>query len=356
MTSVASVASPTPARSAPADLRWADDELLDGFVAARLPAGAPGPGRPIASAAAGRPDPVLTLVRRPQLDPAARGVVVHLHGYNDYFFHAHLARAVEDAGWAFIALDARRAGRSLRSDEVPHYQDDLHEQATDLGDAVRVARALYPGVPLVVHAHSTGGLVAALWAHAHRHRGGPDALVLDGPFLSNARVPPVVGDPYLRVLASRAPLRIVQDRPSYYARAQLAANGGRWTFDTTLKRPAGLPVRAGWFTAVRAGQARAARGLDISCPVLVGHAATCGPDLPDNPDLDRQDTVVDVRAVARLAPGLGRDVTVHAVAGAVHDLTLSADRPREAYLRLVTRFLAARARDGGAGGPRRAGR
>jgi alpha-beta hydrolase superfamily lysophospholipase len=319
-------------------LTWADDGLLDGFVAARVPAVAPAPGRPAASRAAGRPDPVLTLVRRPVPDETARGIVVHLHGYNDYFFHDHLARAVEDRGWAFVAVDARRAGRSWRADEVPHYQDDLREQASDLGTAVRAARAMHPGVPLVVHAHSTGALVAALWAHAHRERGGPDGLVLNGPFFAVQRALPFATDAGLHALARRAPLAVVSRQPSWYARTLLAS--GRWTFDTTLKRPEGIPARAGWWSAVRAGQARVARGLAISCPVLVAHSATCGPDTPGNPDLDRQDTVVDVRTVARLAPGLGARVTVRPVVNAVHDLSLSADGPRSIYLRLLADALA----------------
>lgn len=331
-------------------LHWVDDEQLDGFVATRLPAGPPAPGRPLASAAAGRTDPVLTVVRRA---PAGRlrrgrpprGVVVHLHGYNDYFFAEHLAAAVEDAGWAFLAVDVRRAGRSWRSEEVPHYLDDVREQAADLGAAVAVARGLHPAVPVAVHAHSMGGLVASLWAHAHRVHGGPDALVLNSPFLALGRSwVPRVTDRVLRVLARTAPLTVVSSGPSVYASHLLATNGGRWEFDTTLKRPDGVPVRAGWLAAVLSAQARVSRGLEIGCPVLVGHAAMSGPDRADNPALDEQDTVLDVRAISRRAPGLGRDVTVRSFPGAVHDLALSAQAPRTAYLAAMTRFLDERAR------------
>ncbi len=338
------------ADAAAGGLSWVDDERLPGFVATRLPAGPPAPGRPLASTAAGRTDPVLTVVRRP---PAGRvrwarpprGVVVHLHGYNDYFFQEHLAAAVEDAGWAFLAVDARRAGRSWRSEEVPHYLDDVREQAADLGAAVAVARDLHPAVPVVVHGHSMGGLVAAAWAHAHRVHGGPDALVLDSPFLALGRAwVPRVTDRVLRVLARTAPLTVVSSGPSVYAGHLLVGNGGRWDFDTALKRPDGVPARAGWLAAVLTAQARVSRGLEISCPVLVGHAAVSGPDRADNPALDAEDTVLDVRAIARLAPGLGRDVTVRSFPGAVHDLTLSAEAPRDAYLAAVTRFLDERVR------------
>jgi alpha-beta hydrolase superfamily lysophospholipase len=328
-----------------AGLVWSDDELLAGFVAARLPAAPVLAGSPAASVAAGRSDPVLTLVRRADTPAEPRGVVVHLHGYNDYFFQSHLVATVEAAGFAFLAVDARRAGRSWRLGEVPHYQDDLREQGTDLTAAVSAARRLHPGLPLVVHAHSAGGLVAALWAHAHRERDGIEGLVLDSPFLTAAPgFMPVVGDEAVRALARFRPLTPLSSRPSSYATHLLAANGGRWDFDTRLKRPEGLPARAGWLAATRAGQARVARGLEIACPVLVAHSSSSGPDRPDNPDLDAQDTILDVRAVARLAPSLGGDVTVRAIEGGVHDLSLSADEPRAAYLGALADFLARVAR------------
>ncbi|HEY0119594.1 MAG TPA: alpha/beta hydrolase [Cellulomonas sp.] len=322
-------------------LTWTDDDLLPGFLVARTGALPVRAGTPAASVAAGRSDPVLALVRRTDTLRRPRGVVVHLHGYNDYFFQTHLTAAVEDAGWAFVALDARRAGRAWRLGEVPHYQDDLREQGTDLTAAVAAARVLHPGVPVVVHAHSTGGLVAALWAHAHRERGGVDGLVLDSPFLgAGTGFVPVVGDEVLRALARLRPLTPLSNRPSVYATHLLAANGGRWDFDTRLKRPEGVPARAGWLSAVRTGQARVARGLEISCPVLVAHSAQSGPERDDNPDVDRQDIVLDVRTIQRLAPGLGGDVDVRAIEGGVHDLTLSTPEPRAAYLEAVAQFLA----------------
>lgn len=281
-----------------------------------------------------------TLVRYtyPEGAPAARATVVHVHGYNDYFFQAHLARAFTAAGYAFYAVDLRAAGRSLQPDQIPHFVMDLREQATDLAAAARTVRALEPGLPLVLHAHSTGGLTGALWAHAHRNAGGadagPDALVLDSPFLDlwAAGWQRGIGTRVLDTVGHLAATAIIGDGPSRYAEHLLAANGGRWEFDTTLKRPEGLPRRVGWFVAVRRGQARVAAGLEIACPVLLARSDSSGPDDLDNPLLDAQDTVLDVDQMAALVPRLGHDVTELVVPGAVHDLTLSARGPREAYL------------------------
>ena len=295
--------------------------------------------------------PVATLVRVAGAPPGpdTRPAVLHVHGYNDYVFQAHVAAALGERGYAFYGVDLRRCGRSRRPGEVAHYTTDLAEYRADLDAALEVVRGA--GHPWVaVAGHSTGGLVAALWA-AVRPPGqapaGPDAVVLDSPWLSlngrwwrrttQALVAGVVG----RV----SPLRPVErGGGSAYQRHLHVASGGRWEYDLTLKPPGGFPVRAGWLRAAVRAHRAVARGLALGVPVLVCTAASYGPNRDDNPDLRRQDTVLDLSRTWRLAPRLGNDVTMVRIAGAVHDLSLSADGPREEYLRTVLDWLDARAR------------
>ncbi|SKC71377.1 alpha/beta hydrolase [Krasilnikoviella flava] len=294
-----------------------------------------------------------TLVRAVDRPDRPRAVVLHVHGYNDYFFQSPLAQAFRAAGYTFCAVDLRRAGRSLldggpaaRDPLPPHYVASLREAGADLSAAARAARALEPGLPLVVHAHSTGGLTAALWAHASRHdpQHRPDLLVLDSPFLSlsGTRLQVAGRSAVLEVLGRRHPLAVVSAHPSVYAAHQHASHGGRWEFDTTLKRPEGLPARAGWLRTVTRAQARLARGLAVPGPVLVARSDSSGPDRPDNPRLDAQDTVLDVGRIAALAHRVGPDVAELAVPGGVHDLALSADGPRRAYLDGLLSWLGSR--------------
>jgi alpha-beta hydrolase superfamily lysophospholipase len=292
-----------------------------------------------------------TLVRRDGRPGVPRGVVLHVHGYNDYFFQTHLADALVAAGYVFFAVDLRRAGRSLARDPgpdgrtvvPPHYTTSLRDFGADLDAALAHVRALEPGLPVAVHAHSTGGLTTSMWAHA---RGAlcPDALVLNSPFLDLAGswLSRQVNTGVLGVLGRVRPLAVVSTHPSVYATYQHVSNGGRWQFDTRWKRPEGQPARAAWLLAVRRAQLRLARRLDLTVPVLAARSASSGPDSPDNPGLDRQDTVLDTVQLARLIPRLGRDVTEVVVDGAVHDLALSADGPRQVYLDAVVRFLADR--------------
>ncbi|PRZ04411.1 alpha-beta hydrolase superfamily lysophospholipase [Isoptericola sp. CG 20/1183] len=321
-----------PNDTSPDDVVWEPDPLLDGFVSAPV-----GPA---------------TLVRRAEGPTTPRGVVLHVHGYNDYFFQDHLADAVHEAGYVFYAVDLRRAGRSLlrSADDAgaeagipPHFTTSLQELGGDLDAALSRVRAAAPGLPVAVHAHSTGALTTSMWSHA-RGADGPDAVVLNSPFLDLAGswLSRQVNTGVLGVLGRLRPLAVVSTHPSVYATYQHVDNGGRWRFDTDLKKPEGQPVRAAWLRAVRRAQLRLARGLDIPGPVLVARCASSGPDSPDNPGLDRQDTVLDTRQIARLAPRLGPDVTQVVVDDGVHDLTLSADGPRQEYLGALVRFLADR--------------
>src|SRR5690606_19089651 len=216
------------------------------------------------------------------------------------------------AGYAFYAVDLRAAGRSLRPGQIPHFVTDLREQATDIAAAARAVRGLEPGRPLLVHAHSTGGLPASVWAHAHRTAAGadagPDLLVLDSPFL-DLHAPAwqrTVGTRFLDRVGHLASTRIISDNPSRYAEHLLAANGGRWEFDTTLKRPEGLPGRVGWFVAVRRGQARVARGLQIACPGPLARAGPSRPHSPGQPAARRAGHRARRRADGRPRPLPGR--------------------------------------------------
>ncbi|WP_291377865.1 alpha/beta hydrolase [Demequina sp.] len=283
-------------------------------------------------------DPI-TLVRPVDQSPAPRSVVLHVHGYNDYFFQAHLARAFADAGHAFYAADLARAGRSLKTGDVPHYMDDISEQGDDIALATQAVAAAHPGLPLVVHAHSTGGLAAAIWA-AERPHPALAGLILDSPLFGTLltrwqRTRALA----LPVVAARSPLAIVSSGPSLYAQRQHVSGGGRWQFDFELKRPEGVPIRAAWLAAARRARARVARGLHVQVPVLVARSDSCGPDTPDNPLLDHQDTVIDVGQIARLAPRIGDRVQELVIPGGVHELSLSRDEPRELYLGSVMRWM-----------------
>ncbi|GEL95335.1 alpha/beta hydrolase [Cellulomonas composti] len=282
-------------------------------------------------------DPVATLVHRP---PRHRRAVVYLHGFVDYFFHPHVADALDAAGYDLYALELRDYGRSIRPGRPPNHTRELAVYAQELDRAVGLARAEHDEVALL--GHSTGGLVAALWADARPH--GVDAVVLNSPWLDLRgswfeRYPLTWA---LGPLGRIAPDLVVGHLAPHYGRALHTDTGGEWDFDLAWKPHEGFPVRASFIRTIRRGHARVAHGLQVDVPVLVLTSDASGPDDREHDALVTTDSVLEVAHMAARAPLLGPDVTLVAVPGGAHDLALSPAPARERYLEEVVRFLDAR--------------
>ena len=281
-------------------------------------------------------EPVATLVRRDE--PPRRRAVLYLHGFVDYFFHPHVAAALAEHGYDLYALDLRDYGRSIRTGRPPDDVTDLGLYSEEIDAAVRLLRARYE--TLVLLGHSTGGLIAALWADARRGLGLIDALVLNSPWLDlrGSWAQRHVLTPVLDVVGRVAPTAVVARLDPEYGKALHSATGGEWDYDLAWKSP-DFPVTAGFIRTVRRGHARVARRLHVDVPVLVLRSDRTGPNKGWHDELVTTDSVLDVEQIAARAPLLGDDVTLVTVPGGAHDLALSPSPARERYLQEVTDFL-----------------
>jgi pimeloyl-ACP methyl ester carboxylesterase len=164
------------------------------------------------------------VLRRRSAQPTKRAVI-YLHCMHDAFVPADLACWYTDRGFHFYVADLR-APRGPAPGSRP---DGPAEYFACLDAAVRHARDADGIETVVLCAHGSGALIAALWCHARRGGLPADALILTSPEFG----------PTGSWLARRVP-------------------GGE--FGLPVRRPA--PLLAG-------AQRRLRRGLDISCPVLV---------------------------------------------------------------------------------------
>ncbi len=272
--------------------------------------------------------------------PPGGRAVLFLHGWSDYFFNAELAEFWAGQGFEFFALDMHNHGRSLPHGTHGGYVADLSDYDAEITAAVGIIASLRPAgssPDVTLMGHSTGGLIAALWAS--RHPGAAARLVLDSPWLE-AHGSPVLRraartmvEPFAR-LWPESVIRL-PERGFYYRSISSSAEG-EWTLDAAYRPPGAFPVRAGWLSAVLAGQARVARGLNIDVPILVLISGASANGMFWKESMRRTDAVLDVNTIALRALSLGRTVTLERIDGALHDVFLSAPAVRaDAYARLA---------------------
>ena len=288
-----------------------------------------------------------TLVRTTESIPSS-SVVLALHGYTDYFFNTELAEHFAARGWRFYGLDSRRCGRSWRAGQTPHFTTDLARYDRELEGALAIIGAENPGARVLMYGHSTGGLVVSLWLDRVRSRGDTAALkiaglVLNSPFLD------LNGPAILRTRATSTAIgaasrvratRVVRGAGSGgYGLTLHRAYHGEFDYNLTWKPIGGFPITVGWIHAIRRGQARLHRGLDVGVPNLVLRSDHSVAETAETQLLQQGDAVLDVAHIARWAGCLGNRTTSVPVVDAKHDVFLSLSEPRAAAYAELDRWL-----------------
>jgi alpha-beta hydrolase superfamily lysophospholipase len=283
---------------------------------------------------------VATLVRpiseRKRVGPA----VLYVHGYCDYFFQSFVSDAFVAAGFSFYALDLRRHGRSLRPGNRQNFMKSIDEWFAEMTWALEAIRDEQGG-PVLVLAHSTGCLLATLYAKRGPRRDLIQGLILNSPFLEFAVGPLArAGLPALSELGKRVPrLRLPVALGHTYGRTLHRSEGGEWDYDLEKKPLSGFPIWAGWMRAIALAQTEARAGLNLGQPILLMHSARSYP--PGGPlclEAGRADAVLNVEHMREYGPGLGSHVELVAFEGGKHDLFLSAKEVRSAVMETAVRF------------------
>jgi hypothetical protein len=196
----------------------AEGERGQGYQAVPLPR-PPGDGAVLTAA----------MVRRSCARRSTRAVL-YVHCLSDPYVQPDLPAWYLERGFHFYVADLRAARPRSR-------EATLAEYFGYLDSACRRVRDTDGNRVVLVSAHQAGAVIAALWCHARRGHGSPDALILADPDFGP-------GQHWLaRLLAVRQP--------------GPAAAGARAGAE---QRPADVLARA---------QRKVRRGLDISCPVLM---------------------------------------------------------------------------------------
>ncbi len=294
----------------------------------------------------GEGDLVATLVRRGKAG-SVRHAVVALHGYTDYFFNTELADRFAARGFAFYALDLHKCGRSRRDGQTPHFTTDLANYDAELDQAVNIVAADTGGARICMYGHSAGGLIVTLWLDRLRRRAALrniGGLVLNSPFFD------VHGPAILRSMPTSAALialarwrklRVIrQPTPGGYGTTLHRDYAGDFDYNLDWKPLGGFPITLGWINAIRRGQTRLHRGLDVGVPNVILRSDHSVPEAQNNPDaIQRGDAVLDVAQIARWSGCVGNRTTVVPIVDAKHDVFLSLPEPRAAAYRELDAWL-----------------
>ncbi|MBW0011929.1 alpha/beta hydrolase [Mycobacterium sp.] len=305
---------------------------------------------PLGSDPAGEGDIVATLVRRGEPEGAEHAVLA-VHGYTDYFFNTALADHFAERGFTFYALDLQKCGRSRRDGQTPHFITDLAHYDTELERALSAIRGqAAPGRPptVLVYGHSSGGLIVPLWLDRLRRR-NPTAhaavggLVLNSPFLD------LHGPVVLRlsmtsaVIAGLSRVRskgvVRGTTPGGYGTTLHRDYHGEFDYNLQWKPIGGFPITLGWLHAIRRGQTRLHRGLDVGVPNLILRSDHTVRETSDPASMQSGDAVLDVTQIARWAGCIGNRTAIVPVPDAKHDVFLSLEQPRRRAYRELDRWL-----------------
>ena len=292
---------------------------------------------------------------------APRFVLLYIHGRNDYFFQRELAEDIAGCGGAFYALDLRRYGRSLRPGQRMGFVSNLSLYDEDISEALDLIREDYPDLPLVLMGHSTGGLLATLWAN--RHPGALDGLILNSAWLemqTMASMRSAVA-PILERIASRNPMWAVPggDGPDHYGRSlregrnaldaplpdSLAAYPDDpavkgWSYALEWKRPGSYPAYAAWLEAILDGHENVASSVHLDIPVLsmMSTSSYFGEEFSEA--VFSSDVVLDREVILERSARLGPLVTMASFPGK-HDLLLSDPQVRAEVYETMNRWIGA---------------
>ncbi|WP_248581889.1 alpha/beta hydrolase [Nocardioides sp. InS609-2] len=284
---------------------------------------------------------VAHLVTRPAVG-AARGAVLHLHGFADYFFQTEYADWWAERGYAFYGLDLRKYGRSILKHQTPNFVADLREYFPEIDEAWRLITERDGHQRVIGSAHSTGGLTLPLWVNARRVTLA--GLVLNSPWfdMQGAWWLRNVGTTVVREVGRRQPKRIIpRTVTGLYTRSLHVEHEGEFDFNLDWKPVESWPVYAGWLRAIRQGHAELHRGLEVGCPALVLSSARSTTPSAMGDDVHRHDIVLDVEQIRRWAPALGRHVTSIGIADARHDVVLSLPDVRKTVYRELDTWVTA---------------
>lgn len=283
--------------------------------------------------------------------------VLYIHGFADYFFNDQLADFFVEEGFDFYALDLRKYGRAILDHQHPNFCKDISEYFEEIDQAVSLIRERDLHSYLIINGHSTGGLTSSLYCHDRRKNNTINGLLLNSPWFDIneswlvkhvvMKLTYAIGGlfPYSTApkgLDANYARSLYKESFVEYKKKMGVYEEGLWDFNTVWKSTGEFPVYRGFLRAVRRGQKRLHRGLDIACPVLLLCSDKNGKRTNMMmPHYFNSDCVLNPDHMLKYIDGIGENTKHTIIKDGMHDLALSPKAARENYFEEVRRWLQA---------------
>ena len=271
---------------------------------------------------------VTTLVRKFYPFPSSKAVL-YIHGFQDYFFQTELADRFIEHGYNFYAIDLRKSGRSLLSNQIPYNMRDINDFYADISAAVTQIKS-EDNTELVINAHSTGGLIAALYLH--KYKDACNALILNSPFLELNKKWSIrkIELPLLNLINRMFPkIKIKGTFSPFYGQSIYKGYHGEWDYNLEWKPISASYVTSSWISAIYRAHKQIKRKLKIQIPVLVMSSEQSIKNKEWTDGFKKADAVLNVKDIRKYAYYLGNNITTVSFKNGMHDLILSSKPIRE---------------------------
>lgn len=284
-------------------------------------------------------------------NPSATKAILYVHGYTDYFFQTGLAEHFINLGYRFYALDLQGYGRSIRPSTPPNWCESIEQYGQDLD--IALATMKQDGVDqVVILGHSTGGLVVSTYLAqpyalperaSYYNKAFPDVvgLMLNSPFLALPFPPAVlnfVSWP-VRILVSLLPFSYLRAKKiNIYSKSLHSIYDGEWDYRLDWKPSQGFDLSFHWLREVIIAQRNLANQR-LSIPTLMCRSEISTIGKRTVKEVQLGDGVLDVDSMQQAAKKTFTNITQVAIPQGFHDLYLSHQTARDAYLAAMTEWL-----------------
>jgi len=269
----------------------------------------------------------------------AQTAVVYLHGYMDYFFQKHLADFFIDKGISFYALELRKYGSSMQQHQHENFCKNIREYYEELTFVLQKAKNK-GHQKIILHGHSTGGLIATHYLLYGQERALVSAAILNSPFFAfNASSIAKNLLTLVTPIGKYFPFLKFAKLPSLYTESLHKDYKGRWDFDLRYKPIPSFNIYLGWVRAILMAQKEIYKEEIQTIPSLILHSERSYFGTTWSEEIYHADGVLNVKDIIYYSKKIYKDLTMISVTDGVHDIVLSSDTVIDRYFLEISSWL-----------------